>query len=74
MSTLPSTMRAWVYRKSGPVDKVLKLEEGYPMPKVKNYPITVKVHSVGLNPVGYKIISEIPCTSKTLHDLFPKHS
>lgn len=56
-------MRAWVYRKSGPVDQVLHLENDYPMPQLKDYPIVIKVHSVGLNPVGYKIISEIPCES-----------
>lgn len=61
MSRLPQTMRAWVYRKSGQVDKVLHLENEYPLPKLKDYPITIKVHSVALNPVAYKIISEIPC-------------
>lgn len=66
MATIPQTMRAWVYRRSGPVDKVLKLESEYPMVHLKNYPIIVKNKCVAMNPVAFKIISQMPCKLSVL--------
>lgn len=58
---IPSTMKAWVYRKSGKVQDVLKLESSYPVPKpTPERSVLVKVHAAALNPVGWKMIQVFP--------------
>ena len=55
-------MRAWTYRKTGKPEVVLKLEDDRPLPALAGHPIIVKVKAAALNPVGYKVMSQMPCT------------
>ena len=56
-------MRAWTYRKTGKPEVVLKLEDDRPLPALAGHPIIVKVKAAALNPVGYKVMSQMPCAS-----------
>jgi NADPH:quinone reductase-like Zn-dependent oxidoreductase len=47
--SVPSTQRAWVYRKRGKITDVLKLENEYPIPVPSGRQILIRVHAVALN-------------------------
>ncbi|CAD6587002.1 MAG: hypothetical protein CYPHOPRED_003757 [Cyphobasidiales sp. Tagirdzhanova-0007] len=54
-------MRAWVWRSQGHPHTVLKLDSNYPTPvPTTAFPIVVKIHAVGLNPIGWKQIKAFP--------------
>lgn len=56
-------MKAWVYRKSGKPGDILKLENDWPKPEPKSKQIQVKVHTVSLNPVGWKTMYVFPLSA-----------
>ena len=56
----PKSFKAWQYTTSGKPSEVLKLTNDYSLPPVPGFPIVVKVHAAALNPVGYKVISDMP--------------
>ncbi|KAK2977759.1 hypothetical protein RJ640_016148 [Escallonia rubra] len=52
-SSVPSTMKAWVYGDYGGVD-VLKFESSVSVPEVKDDQVLIKVAAAALNPVDFK--------------------
>ncbi|KAK3041785.1 hypothetical protein RJ639_000301 [Escallonia herrerae] len=52
-SSVPSTMKAWVYGEYGGVD-VLKFESSVSVPEVKDDQVLIKVAAAALNPVDFK--------------------
>lgn len=62
MTSVPKTMRAWVFRKSGqPVD-VLQLEPSWPVPSVGADKVLVAVHTAARNPGSSRFLSMFPLT------------
>lgn len=60
MSEIPKTFKAWQYATSGRPEQVLKLVDNCSLPVIAGFPIIVKVKAAALNPVGYKVMSEMP--------------
>jgi len=59
-SEIPKAFKAWQYKTSGKPSEVLHLIDDYSLPSVQGFPIIVKVHAAALNPVGYKVMSDMP--------------
>ncbi|KAK4049115.1 hypothetical protein OIO90_005585 [Microbotryomycetes sp. JL221] len=53
-------MDAWVFRKSGKPQDVLKLEKDYPKPSPNGKKLLIEVFAVSLNPVGWKAMGTFP--------------
>ena len=55
-STVPSTMRAWLYATPGPFEQTLHLEKKAPMPPpLKKGQLLIQVISASINPADYKV-------------------
>ncbi|XP_059649030.1 2-methylene-furan-3-one reductase-like [Cornus florida] len=52
-SSIPSTMKAWVYGEYGGVD-VLKFDSSVSVPQVMDDQVLIKVAAAGINPVDFK--------------------
>ena len=70
-SEIPKAFKAWQYKTSGKPSEVLHLIDDYSLPSVQGFPIIVKVHAAALNPVGYKVMSDMP-SFVTKHPAVPE--
>ncbi|XP_015879176.3 2-methylene-furan-3-one reductase [Ziziphus jujuba] len=52
--TIPSVHKAWVYQEYGKSSDVLKFDENFPVPQVKEDQVLVKVVAASINPIDYK--------------------
>ncbi|KZV65702.1 NAD(P)-binding protein [Peniophora sp. CONT] len=60
-AAVPTTQRAWICTGRGTPDKVLRLENNYPVPsQLQKGAVLVKVKAAALNPVGYKMMKLLP--------------
>ncbi|GAA5867278.1 hypothetical protein JCM8547_003145 [Rhodosporidiobolus lusitaniae] len=53
-------MKAWVFRKTGEPQDILKLEQDYEKPKPGKGQVLLRVHAASLNPVGWKAMGMAP--------------
>ncbi|CED84054.1 Zinc-binding oxidoreductase [Phaffia rhodozyma] len=60
MSSLPSTQQVWFQTKRGSNTNAIELNTQAPIPALEPEFVLVKVHSVALNPVGYKMMPALP--------------
>ncbi|KAH7532516.1 hypothetical protein FEM48_Zijuj04G0028500 [Ziziphus jujuba var. spinosa] len=55
-AAIPSVNKAWVYSDYGKSSDVLKFDESFPVPEVKEDEVLIKVVAAALNPIDYKKI------------------
>ncbi|KAH7532519.1 hypothetical protein FEM48_Zijuj04G0028800 [Ziziphus jujuba var. spinosa] len=55
-STIPSVNKAWIYSDYGKTSDVLKFDENFPVPDIKEDEVLIKVVAAALNPIDYKKI------------------
>ncbi|KAH7532524.1 2-methylene-furan-3-one reductase [Ziziphus jujuba] len=51
---IPSVHKAWIYQEYGKSSDVLKLDENFPVPQVKEDEVLIKVVAASVNPVDFK--------------------
>lgn len=51
---VPSVQKAWIYKEYGAAKDVLQLDDGVPVPEVKEDQVLIKVCAAALNPVDFK--------------------
>ncbi|KAF3444664.1 hypothetical protein FNV43_RR14357 [Rhamnella rubrinervis] len=51
---IPSVQKAWIYPEYGKSSEVLKLDENFPVPEVKEDQVLIKVVAASLNPIDFK--------------------
>nr|XP_048322323.1 2-methylene-furan-3-one reductase-like [Ziziphus jujuba var. spinosa] len=54
--TIPSVNKAWIYSEYGKTSDVLKLDENFLVPQIKEDEVLIKVVAAALNPIDYKKI------------------
>lgn len=51
---VPSVQKAWIYKEYGLAKDVLQLDDGVPVPEVKEDQVLIKVCAAALNPIDFK--------------------
>ncbi|KAF3444663.1 hypothetical protein FNV43_RR14356 [Rhamnella rubrinervis] len=54
MASVPSVQKAWIYSEYGKSGDVLKYEESFPVPELKEDQVLIKVVAASLNPLDFK--------------------
>ncbi|KAG9100106.1 hypothetical protein FRC07_010448, partial [Ceratobasidium sp. 392] len=59
MTSIPDTQKGWRVVRQGVPSKALELQT-FPVPKIKEGEVLVKIEAAALNPVGYKLMNFLP--------------
>jgi len=51
---VPSMQKAWIYKEYVAAKDILQLDDGVPIPEVKEDQVLIKVHDAALNPVDLR--------------------
>ena len=52
--SIPSHIKAWVYKEYGNIEEILKFNLNIPIPELKEDQVLIKVVAAALNPIDYK--------------------